>query len=361
MLVLCDSLKGSLSSIKANEIICKNADKLGIKNTSFAFSDGGEGFLDSIETILQNSKRIYLKTHNALANRYINPSYLLYKNKAFIEIASFVGLAELSKDEQNPMNTSTQELSLAFKDALSRGVKKFIIGLGGSSTNDAGLGFLSKMGFEFFNNDKKIDFLCGRELNNITHFKYSNDYSKCKITLACDVLNKLYGKNGAAYIFAGQKGANIDEIYKLDCGLKNVANIINSKKEFCNSSGAAGGIAYAFMSFFDTKVLSGFSYIAKLIALEEKIRTCNYIISAEGCYDEQSTMGKLLGRLSLLCNKYNKELIIFCGENKSKNKDNIYALNEYFSVEKNELMLNAAYYLDELSMQVLKNKISKNN
>ncbi|MBZ7985156.1 glycerate kinase [Campylobacter sp. Cr9] len=366
-LIICDSFKGSLSSNEANEAISNACKKLNIAYKSYAISDGGEGFLESINSNL-NADKIYLKLKNAYGKRDYNGYYLLKDKRAFFEMAEFAGLAQLSEDEKNPCKTSTKSLGIAIKDAIKKGAKEFVIGIGGSATTDAGIGMLSALGYKFLDGFNNELLPIGENLIKIKSINDENvlkELKNCSFKIACDVVNPLYGSNGAAFVYARQKGANDEEIKLLDLGLRNFALICEKyfKNDFAflEGMGAAGGLGFGFKAFLNAEFESGFSYIKNLLNLEENIKNSSLVITGEGAFDEQSIMGKVIGSINNLCEIYKKDLIIFCGINKSDFKNCFSLTNEYPNKTKNELMDNNTAYkcLNELSLRVLQTFLDK--
>lgn len=366
-LIICDSFKGSLSSKQANEAIKKSCDKLNINSIQLAISDGGEGFLESINDKI-NAKKIYLNLKNAYGIRDYKGYYLLKENKAYFEMAEFAGLIALNENEKNPCKTSTISLGIAIKDAINNGANEFIIGIGGSATNDAGIGMLSALGYEFLDEFENILKPIGENLIKIAKINDKNvlkELKNCNFKIACDVKNPLYGENGAAYVYARQKGANDDEIKMLDLGLKNFAKVCEKylAKDYSQfqGCGAAGGLGFGFKAFLNAEFESGFSYIKNLLNLEELIKNSDLIITGEGAFDNQSLMGKVIGEINQICKIYDKKLIIFCGIDKGC-FDNCFSLTKAFSNKtKNELMQNIIAYqcLNELSFNVLQTFLAK--
>lgn len=366
-LIICDSFKGSLSSNEANEAISNACKKLNIAYKSYVISDGGEGFLESINSNL-NANKIYLKLKNAYGKRDYNGYYLLKDTKAFFEMAEFAGLAQLSENEKNPCKTSTKSLGIAIKDAIKKGAKEFVIGIGGSATTDAGIGMLSALGYKFLDEFNNELLPIGENLIKIKSINDENvlkELKNCSFKIACDVVNPLYGSNGAAFVYARQKGANDEEIKLLDLGLRNFALICEKyfKNDFAflEGMGAAGGLGFGFKAFLNAEFESGFSYIKNLLNLEENIKNSSLVITGEGAFDEQSIMGKVIGSINNLCEIYKKDLIIFCGINKSDFKNCFSLTNEYKNKTKNELMDNNIAYkcLNELSLRVLQTFLDK--
>lgn len=369
VLVICDSFKGSLSSKMANLAILTSLKKLNINAKSMCISDGGEGFLESINEKIK-AEKIYLNLKNAYGKRDYNGYYLLKNNQAFFEMAEFAGIAQLDKNERNPLKTSTFSLGIAIKNAILKNVKEFVIGIGGSATNDAGTGMLNALGYEFldeFNNPLNP---IGENLIKIKSINDKNVLKELKnitFKIANDVNNPLFGEYGAAYIYARQKGASDEDIKLLDDGLRNFASICKDyfKNDYSliSGTGAAGGLGFGFKAFLNAEFLSGFSYIKNLINLEEEIKKADLIITGEGAFDEQSLMGKVIGEIHKICKNNNKKMMVFCGINNS-NFDNSYSLIDYFKDKSQDELMNkdiAYKCLEELSFNIIKRKMNEKN
>ncbi|WP_267523244.1 glycerate kinase [Campylobacter sp. MG1] len=363
ILVICDSFKGSLSSKEANESISNSAKRLGFNVKSLEISDGGDGFLVAVNQKL-NANKITLNLKNAANTENLEGYYLLDNNTAYFEMAEFAGIAKLKESDKNPLKTSTKSLGIAILDAINKNTNKFIIGIGGSATNDAGIGMLSAFGYNFLDEFDNILEPIGKNLIKIKKIDDKNidlRLKKCTFHIANDVNNPLYGLNGAAFIYARQKGANDSDIIFLDEGLKNFANICEKHfgKDFsmCAGAGAAGGLAYGFLEFLNASFCSGFEFLKQLLNLEEYIKNADIVITGEGSFDNQSLMGKVIGSINNLCEIHQKKLIIFCGINKSDFK-NCFSLKEnYKQYNQTELMQKniAQECLSNLSYKILKN------
>lgn len=316
--VAIDSFKGSLSSLEAG-----NAVKAGIRGLCdevvvVEVGDGGEG---SIEAMMNatNSSFVSVQTFDPL-RRKISAKYAKNADLAIMEMASSSGLTLLSKNELNPLKTDTYGFGVMIKDAISKGVRKFIIAIGGSATNDGGMGMLEALGYKFFDEFGLNLAGNGENLNKICEIsdKFAlKELKKCEFLVACDVDNPLFGKNGAAYIYAPQKGADKEMVKILDAGLRNFAKI---SAKFCGTdnsnlsgSGAAGGLGFGLVSFLGAELKSGFEIIAEICGIEAKISDCDLIITGEGQIDHQSVMGKTPMQVAKIAKKYGICVIALSG------------------------------------------------
>lgn len=302
IIIACDSYKGCLSSREVNEAIASgvkewNADDASpeIKKLSpdaaseikildsedaspeiitLEMSDGGEGMLDAFLSAMKG-ERVRIHAHDALM-RWIEAEYGIVDDTAIIEIAQTAGLALIEPEQRNPMKATSWGVGEMIMNAYRRGVRHFIVGLGGSATSDCGIGMLKAMGDDW----KKIR-------------------QKCSFVLASDVTNPLCGENGAAYVFAPQKGADAKMVQMLDDRARKFAEV--SAKHFgydrseAPGAGAAGGLGYAFLQYFNAEARPGAELL--LVEFDALIQDADLVITGEGHSDRQTLMGKLPQRI----------------------------------------------------------------
>ena len=301
IVIASDSFKGSASSIEiadsGEKAIHKVFPKCEVQK--FAIADGGEGTINALIPTI-GGELITCSAHDPLMN-HIPATYGILKDKetAIIEVASASGLTLVPENKRDPMETTTYGTGELIDDALRRGYKKFIIGLGGSATNDAGMGMLQALGFRFFNKKGTELGVGGKELLNI----YSMDSSSVRpelfeatFTIAYDVNNPFCGKNGAARIYAPQKGANPRSTEILEQGLRHFSKFIKQHmhKDITNipGAGAAGGLGGCFLAFLSAELKSGIEAILAALHFDEQIKGADLIITGEGKLDKQTGMGK---------------------------------------------------------------------
>ena len=293
IIIACDSYKGCLSSREVNEAIASgvkewNADDASpemnnlISDTAspeiitLEMSDGGEGMLDAFLSAMKG-ERVRIHAHDALM-RWIEAEYGIVDDTAIIEIAQTAGLALIEPEQRNPMKATSWGVGEMIMNAYRRGVRHFIVGLGGSATSDCGIGMLKAMGDDW----KKIR-------------------QECSFVLASDVTNPLCGENGAAHVFAPQKGADAEMVEMLDARARKFAEV--SAKHFgydrseVPGAGAAGGLGYAFLQYFGAEVSAGAELLLREIGFDEMIRDADLVITGEGHSDRQTLMGKLPQRI----------------------------------------------------------------
>ncbi|MEM1356792.1 MAG: glycerate kinase [Bacteroidota bacterium] len=319
ILIAPDKFKGSLTA----EEVC-SAIATGLRtlhpdaDIRFApLADGGDGTLAIIEQCLHLRPR-QINTCDPLG-RALTVTYLENDDSAFIEVATASGLVLLQPDERDPRKTSTYGTGRQLRDALDRGKRKIFLLLGGSATNDLGLGITEALDFTFYDAKGKQIRPNGAQLSSIKQIRYPTHrpWEEAQITLLCDVDNPLYGPEGAAQVYAAQKGATPIVIGELERGAKHMASLIG---EFTGvavdklpGGGAAGGIGAGLSALIGAKLTGGFTTISHLSGLEEKIKWADVVISGEGQIDEQSLQGKVVGGVLELCRQHKKECRLFTG------------------------------------------------
>ena len=301
VVVAMDSFKGCLSSSEAEKaveegikLVCPDCEVI-----RFPIADGGEGIL----TVLVEATR---GTYQIIANdplmRPIETTYGVSGNKrvAFIEMATVNGLPLLSETERNPMLTTTYGTGELILHAIEQGYREFVIGIGGSATNDAGVGMLQALGARFLNKDGAVLGEGGEILHRIAAIDFSSVHpalEDTRFTIACDVRNPFCGPEGAAHVFARQKGADDAMIEKLDAGMQSFSRLIHSTtgREITHvpGAGAAGGLGGAFLAFLNAELKPGIDLLLQTLKFSEKIKGADLIITGEGRTDRQSLMGKV--------------------------------------------------------------------
>ena len=288
-----------------------------------------------------NGKKETIEVTGPIAKK-VDATYGLLKNTstAIIEIAQASGLTLVPTELRNPLYTTTYGVGEIIKEAINKGYRNFIVGIGGSATNDAGIGMLQALGFEFYDKNNKLVGLGGKVLNEIRHIKIENrlkELDECKFKIACDVNNPLFGKNGAAYIYGSQKGATSEIIEELDNGLRNFSKVVKNylSKDVANveGAGAAGGLGFAFLAFLDSKLESGIKIILEEIKLEEELKDADFVITGEGRLDNQTAMGKAPIGVAKLAKKYGVKVIGLAGATtEDAVKCNEEGIDAYFSI-----------------------------
>ncbi len=359
VVVAPDKFKGSLTSFEACRAISKGLKKA-IKETDvieFPMADGGDGFATVLAYYLK-TEIVSCHTVDPL-NRHIVAAYQWESRcrTAIIEMAVASGLVLLKEEERNPLVTSTFGTGVLIKHAIEKGAEKIILGLGGSATNDGGTGILSALGFQFIDKDGGQLKASGENLMSIRKIVAPSFIPTIRFEIAYDVQNILFGNQGAAYIYAPQKGAGREQVETLDNGLKNLAAIIMDQQgkdvSEIPGSGAAGGIAAGLMAFFDVMIIKGTELVINASQIENSISGVDLVITGEGKIDDQTSEGKVVGHIAALATKYQIPCVAICGissidENESGKiglKKIISLQDERFTLQ--ESMDHAAVVLEE--------------
>lgn len=351
VVIAIDSFKGSLSSMQAGKAtkegvlsIYPQADVIvkpladGGEGTVYALADGMNGELKTAKVTGPLGDTV--KAHYAL---------LPQSGTAILEMAQAAGLPMVPYSLRDPRLTTTYGVGELIKNAIENGYRKFIIGIGGSATNDAGIGMLQALGFEFFDAAGLPVAGIGASLAHIKTISSKSvlkELSDCTFNIACDVNNPLFGTNGAAHIYGPQKGATPEIVAELDAGLKNFAEVVHRSmgKDPANlpGAGAAGGLGYAFIAFLNSKLASGIHLILEEIALEELMRDADLVITGEGRLDAQTAMGKAPIGVAKLAKKHGAKVVALAGcTTDDAVQCNYEGIDAYFSIA------NAAMTLQE--------------
>jgi len=322
ILVAPDSFKDSLSASEVSRIIYEAISAV-IPSASIRqipISDGGEGLLEALLTPLQGTL-VSVSVKDPL-HRTIEASYgLVDQGKtAIIEMATASGLELLSIEERNPLITSTYGTGELIKNALDKGCTKIIIGLGGSATNDGGIGMIKALGGLFldqYNQEIPDGGAALSTLHSIDLSGLDKRLQQVAIVCACDVDNPLTGPSGASYVYAKQKGASDNMLAVLDSNLSNYATVIkatlNKDLEHISGTGAAGGTAMGLLAFLDATLTPGIALITELLHLEKHIKEAQLVVTGEGKIDIQTLHGKTIMGIASLAKKHSIPVLVFTG------------------------------------------------
>lgn len=318
IVIAIDSFKGSLSSTKAAQAIKNGIIRVCDADIIISpIADGGEGTVDALTTGLNGTFKSSEVT-GPLGQRVTATWGTFCCNNiktAVIEMSCAAGITLLNQNELNPLLTTTFGVGELINEAINEGCRKFIIGLGGSATNDGGVGMLQALGYEFFDANNTPIARGAKGLEALSYISAQNVnpmLSKCNFRIACDVNNPLCGKNGCSMIFGPQKGATNKMIEDMDKWLRTYADLSKGDPNF-PGAGAAGGMGYAFHTFTNAQLESGIDIIISETNLEEKIKTADIVITGEGKIDSQTVMGKAPIGVAKIAKKYGKKVIAFCG------------------------------------------------
>ncbi len=316
ILTIIDSFKGTITSKELGEMTKQGLEKKGHKVDYVTTSDGGEGFLEAFYDILNGKgKYHYLNCFDPLG-RKIETCFLENEDTAYLEMAKSSGICLLKKEELNPFIATTYGFGQVIDYCIHQGFKKIVIGIGGSATNDCGVGMLEALGVKFYNrNNQMMKDLQNKDFNKIGYVDDSELKKKIKnisIVVLSDVANPLLGPNGATYVFSKQKGALDVDLSTLEHNIKCFSKF---KPEIENylGSGAAGGVGYALRAYLNAEFHKGLDYILDLINYEKMIEQYDVVITGEGKVDKQSLLGKVVFTISQ--RSYGKKVIVLCAIN----------------------------------------------
>lgn len=321
IVIAIDSFKGSLTTLQAGNAAASGIQRVypDAKIQVFPIADGGEGTTEALVSGLHGTYR----TANVSdpLGRKISARYgILSNNTAVIEMAAASGLPLLSSAERNPLHTTTYGFGQLIHDAIGHGCRNFILGIGGSATNDGGVGCLQALGFDFLEKDGKQAASGAKGLSDIVHISDENampELKDCTFHVACDVKNPLCGENGCSAVFAPQKGADAEAVAWMDKALRHFAELTKRYNSNANpdhtGAGAAGGLGFGLMSYLGAKLESGIDLIIRETGLEDAIRSADFVITGEGCLDAQTAMGKAPVGIARIAKKYGKPVIAFSG------------------------------------------------
>lgn len=320
IIIIPDSFKGTMTSPEVCEIIKTELSKqFNPKDIiTIPIADGGEGTVNCF-THFTEATRFSAKVKGPSMND-ITASYAIFDNTAIIEIASVVGYS-LAPNVTTPMDTTTYGVGQLIKDALDRGCKKIILGLGGSCTNDAGTGLAAALGTKFTDTGGNTFLPVGKNLGNVKHIDISETKKllhNIEIIGMCDITNPLYGQRGAAFMFAPQKGASPEEVKILDDQLISLSQTIQDclglDVSNLKGSGAAGGMGAGIHAFLGGTLISGIDLILELAGFDRLLTECSVIITGEGRLDQQSLGGKAISGISRHAREKNVPIIVVTGE-----------------------------------------------
>lgn len=357
VVIAIDSFKGSMTSLQAGE-----AAKRGIlrvfpesETVVSSLADGGEGTVEAL-TLGMGGELQNVMVKGPLGV-LVNAVYGIVERKtktAIMEIAQAAGITLLPKEKLNPLITTTFGVGEMILDAIEKGCRNFIIGIGGSATNDGGAGMLQALGFEMCDkdgNEISLGAVGLKDLELIGKEHVIPELRECQFQIACDVTNPLCGPQGCSAVYGPQKGADAEMIRQMDAWLSNYAGIALSFKEERKAedasvnlvnvgvdasfpgAGAAGGLGFAFRVFMNAELQSGIQIVLRETELEEKVKDADYVITGEGRLDGQTVMGKAPIGVAEIAKKYGKSVLAFSGcVAEDAGVCNEYGIDAFFSI-----------------------------
>ncbi|MFU0782451.1 MAG: Glycerate kinase [Thermoanaerobacterium thermosaccharolyticum] len=374
ILVAPDSFKGSLSSKEVLKAISEgirravNAEIVGVP-----IADGGEGTVDALIASL-GGRIVDVDVVGPLGNVVKSFFGILNDGTAVIEMAASSGLSLVPNDMRNPLITTTYGVGQLIKEALDAGCRKFIIGVGGSATNDGGAGMIQALGVKLLDEDGKDIPYGGGNLHKLKKVDISSIDKRVYESIfivASDVTNPLCGENGASYVYGPQKGATPEMVEILDDNLRHYASVVKETlgKDFSDvpGAGAAGGLGFSLMAFLNAKIRSGIDIVMEASNIDKKIKSCDIVITGEGNTDFQTAYGKAPAGIARIAKKYGKPVVILSG-GLGKNYKNLYdvGVTSMFSIVDRpmtlqEAMINAKKLISDRAEDIIRIFISGRN
>lgn len=368
-----DKYKGSLTGLEFCDIvepILKSS--LNAEVIKAPLADGGDGTIEVVNYYLKGNI-IKVEVNNPIFKPVL-ASYLYSESSkiAFIEMAEASGMKLLKPEDQNCMNTTTFGTGQLVLNAIDKGAKHIILGIGGSATNDCGIGMATALGYRFLDKNNKEVKPIGSELANIIKIDDSlldKRLKKVKFQIACDVTNPLCGPNGAAYVYAKQKGATEVDVRYLDQGLQSFSKILDKhfilQTQCIKGAGAAGGMGAGTIAFLSGELLPGIDVIKQIAEFDTKIKNADWIITGEGNLDDQTLSGKALSGVLSSAKKKKIKVAAFCGSidlGKRVIKDlgisySDSIMNHALSIS--DALMNTSQYLEIISKEFVKQKLEK--
>ena len=326
VVVAIDSFKGSLSSMEAGQAIAEGVKRIyqSAEVVVRPLADGGEG---TVEALVEGMGGIFVtKEVTGPLGEKVEAVYGVIESKedssktAIIEMSAAAGITLVPEESRNPMNTTTYGVGELILDAIERGCRHFIVGIGGSATNDGGVGMLQALGYDFLTREGAAISYGGNGLRELAKIKDSNVHPKlkeCTFKVACDVTNPLCGENGSSAIFGPQKGSTPEMVQELDQLLLHYAElskeITANADRFYPGTGAAGGMGFAFLTYTNATLESGIQIVLTETKLEELIESADFVVTGEGRLDGQTALGKAPIGVASLAKKHHKKVLAFAG------------------------------------------------
>lgn len=361
--VAIDSLKGSLSSMEAGYAIAEGIHKVYPKASVQVrpLADGGEGTVDALVAGMNGIFRSVMVTGplgEPVSARY---GIIENTNTAVMEMSQASGITLVPSKKRNPLYTTTYGVGEMIKDAIDMGCRRFIMGIGGSATNDGGIGMLQALGYGFLNEKgEQIPFGAkGLEyMKSISTEHVIPELKDCEFRIACDVTNPLCGKYGCSAVFGPQKGATPSMITQMDQWLSDYAALAltafpNANPEY-PGTGAAGGLGFAFLTFTNSILESGINIVLEETHLEDYLRDADYVITGEGRLDSQTAMGKAPIGVAKLAKQFGKPVLAFCGSvTKDATVCNKHGIDAFFPILRSVVSLNEALDKNNASQNMI--------
>ena len=365
VVIAIDSFKGSLSSAQAGSAVTEGIREVyrDAQTVICPLADGGEGTVSAVVSAM-GGEMCRAQVQGPLG-KYVDAEYgvIAEDRTAIIEMASAAGITLIDEAERNPLLTTTYGVGELITHAIrENGCRRFIIGIGGSATNDGGVGMLQALGFSFLNaNGEPIAHGAQglAELAEIHCDRALGELKECTFHIACDVTNPLCGERGCSAVYGPQKGATPEMIREMDGWLEKYARLSEQELGVSNAdtsgAGAAGGMGFAFLSYLNGRLESGIDLVMRATHLEEKIMDADLVVTGEGRLDGQTAMGKAPVGVAKLAKKHGKPVIAFSGcVTEGARECNLHGIDAFFPILQTVCSLEDAMRVEQ-AFQNLKN------
>lgn len=340
--VAIDSLKGSLSSMEAGNAIAEGIYRADAeaKVEVRPLADGGEGTVDALVQGMNGSLR-KVRVTGPLGDK-VDAAYGIIEEAkmAVIEMSAAAGITLVPDEKKNPLFTTTYGVGEMIRDAIEKGCRKFVVGIGGSATNDGGIGMLQALGYDFLNSKGNAVPYGAKGLEDLAEIRKEHvlpELAQCEFKVACDVTNPLCGPLGASAVYGPQKGATPEMVREMDQWLANYAKLAANCSERADAehpgTGAAGGLGFAFLTFTNAVLESGIKIVLEETKLEQYIQDADIVITGEGRLDGQTAMVKAPVGVAKLAGKYKIPVLAFAGSvTKDARKCNEEGIHAFFPI-----------------------------
>lgn len=345
IIIAIDSFKGSLSSVDSGKAVSEGIKRVypTAETVICPIADGGEGTVDALCEGMGGEK-ISVEVTGPLGEK-VTAVYGKIGTTAVMEMAAAAGITLVPEGKRNPLYTTTFGVGEMIRDAVKRGCRNFIMGIGGSATNDGGVGMLQALGISFLDKDgKEIPHgaLGLKELCTIDRGNMMSELSECTFNIACDVTNPLCGELGCSAVYGPQKGATAEMISDMDKWLSDYASLSGGDKN-APGAGAAGGMGYAFMTFLSGKLQNGIELVLRQALPESLLADADFVITGEGRLDAQTVMGKAPIGVARLAKKYDIPVLAFSGcVTKDARACNKHGIDAFFPILRSVVSLDEA-------------------
>ena len=340
--VAIDSLKGSLSSMEAGNAIAEGIYRADAeaKVEVRPLADCGEGTVDALVQGMNGSLQ-KVRVTGPLGDKVDAAYWIIEEAKmAVIEMSAAAGITLVPDEKKNPLFTTTYGVGEMIRDAIEKGCRKFVVGIGGSATNDGGIGMLQALGYDFLNSKGNAVPYGAKGLEDLAEIRKEHvlpELAQCEFKVACDVTNPLCGPLGASAVYGPQKGATPEMVREMDQWLADYAKLAANCSERADAehpgTGAAGGLGFAFLTFTNAVLESGIKIVLEETKLEQYIQDADIVITGEGRLDGQTAMGKAPVGVAKLAGKYKIPVLAFAGSvTKDARKCNEEGIHAFFPI-----------------------------